>query len=51
MAAVYEQKRDFKKALEYYEDYLKVGHPGTLGYEYAERGIAAAKQELFMEGR
>ena len=51
MAAVYEQKRDFKKALEYYEDYLKVGHPGTLGYEYAERGIAAAKQELLMEGR
>lgn len=51
IAAVYEQKRDFKKALEYYEDYLKVGHPGTLGYEYAERGIAAAKQELFMEGR
>lgn len=51
LAAVYEQKRDFKKALECFEDYLKVGRPGTLGYQFAERGIATAKQELFMEGR
>lgn len=51
LAAVYEQKRDFKKALECFENYLKVGRPGTLGYQFAERGIATAKQELFMEGR
>ena len=51
LAAVYEQKRDFKKALECFENYLKVGRPGTLGYKFAERGIAVAKQELFMEGK
>ena len=51
MASIYEMRKDWKKALESYESYLKVGRPGTKGYEYAERGIAVAKQELFMEGK
>ena len=40
---------DYKKALEYYEKYLKLGKPGSSGYKFVEESIAYVKQELFME--
>ena len=51
MGSLYEMKGDYKKALECYELYLKVGRPDTAGYGYAEAAAANAKQELFMQGR
>lgn len=38
-----------KKALEYYERYLKLGKPGSSGYKFVEESIKYVKQELFME--
>ena len=51
MASIYEVRKDWKKALECYERYLKVGKPGSAGYDYAVSRTALAKQELFMEGK
>ena len=51
MASLYEEKGDYKKALECYELYLKVGSPGSAGYGYAEAAAVNAKQEIFMQGR
>ena len=51
MGSLYEMKGDYKKALECYELYLKVGRPDSAGYNYAEAAAANAKQELFMQGR
>ena len=45
----YERMKDYMKALEYYERYLKVGKPGSRGYEFVEESIEYCKQELFME--
>ncbi len=45
----YERLKDYKKALEYYESYLKVGKPGTAGYKFVVESINYVKQELFME--
>ena len=45
----YERMKDYMKALEYYERYLKVGKPGSRGYEFVEESIEYVKQELFME--
>ena len=45
----YERLKEYDKALEYYEQYLKLGKPGTKGYRYVEESIAYIKQEKFME--
>ena len=45
----YERLKEYKKALEYYERYLKLGKPGSSGYKFVEESIKYVKQELFME--
>ncbi|MBR4134507.1 MAG: tetratricopeptide repeat protein [Bacteroidales bacterium] len=49
IAYCYEQKKDYKQALEWYEKYLKVARPGSSGYEFAVKSIDYIKGELFME--
>ncbi len=44
----YERLKNYKKALEYYERYMKVGKPGTAGYNFVEESIRYVKQEKFM---
>lgn len=45
----YERLKNYKKALEYYERYIKLGKPGTAGYKFVEESINYVKQEKFME--
>ena len=45
----YERLKNYKKALEYYERYIKLGKPGTAGYKFVEESIEYVKQEKFME--
>lgn len=45
----YERMKEYKKALEYYERYLKIGKPGTQGYKFVEESIEYCRQELFMK--
>lgn len=45
----YERLKNYTKALEYYERYLKLGKPGTEGYKFVELSINYVKQEKFME--
>ena len=45
----YERFKNYTKALEYYERYLKLGKPGTEGYRFVELSINYVKQEKFME--
>ena len=45
----YEKLKNYRKALEYYERYMKVGKPGSSGYRFVEESIKYVKQELFME--
>lgn len=45
----YERLRNYKKALEYYERYIKLGKPGSAGYKFVEESIEYVKQEKFME--
>ena len=45
----YERLKNYKKALEYYERYIKLGKPGTSGYKFVEESINYVKQEKFME--
>lgn len=45
----YERLKEYDKALEYYERYLKLGKPGSKGYKFVEESIAYLKQEKFME--
>lgn len=47
----YEQKKDYKKALEWYNKYLDVGEPDTKAYNSVKERIAAIKQESFMNER
>ena len=49
IAHCYERLKKYDKALEYYERYLKLGKPGTAGYNFVEESIAYIKQEKFME--
>lgn len=49
IAYCYERLKEYDKALEYYERYLKLGKPGSKGYKYVEESIAYIKQEKFME--
>ena len=43
------KKKEYAKALEWYEKYLKVARPGSKGYEFAADNVAYIKSELFME--
>lgn len=45
----YERLKNYSKALEYYERYMKLGKPGTEGYRFVELSINYVKQEKFME--
>ena len=45
----YERLKNYTKALEYYERYMKLGKPGTEGYRFVELSINYIKQEMFME--
>ena len=45
----YQIKKDYKQALEWYEQYLKVARPGSKGYEFVAENVAFIKSELFME--
>ena len=49
IAYCYQVKKDYKKAIEWYEKYLKVVSPGTKGYEFAKENLDYIKGELFME--
>ena len=48
IAYCYEQKKDYRTALEWYEKYLKVARPGSNGYDFAQERVALIKGELFM---
>ena len=45
----YEQLKDYNKAKEYYESYLKVGKEGTQSYQFAKQSLDYIKGKLFME--
>ncbi len=49
IAYCYEQMKDYKTALEWYEKYLKVARPGSRGYDFATQSVKYLKGELFME--
>lgn len=49
IAYCYEQKKDYKHALAWYEKYLAVATPGTKGYVFATESVKYLKGELFME--
>ncbi|MBR6466516.1 MAG: tetratricopeptide repeat protein [Bacteroidales bacterium] len=49
IAYCYQIKKDYKKAIEWYEKYLKVVSPGTKGYIFARDNLDFLKGELFME--
>ena len=48
IAYCYEQKKDWKAALEWYGKYLNLAKPGTKGYEFARERVDYIKGELFM---
>lgn len=50
IAYCYEQKKDYKQALAWYEKYLKVATPESKGYVFAVESVRYLKGELFMEG-
>jgi tetratricopeptide (TPR) repeat protein len=45
----YECKKDYRKALEWYEKYMKVARPGSSGYNFVQKSIEQLRSELFME--
>ena len=45
----YEQKKDYKQAIQFYETYLKLARPGSKGHEFAASSITHLKAKLFME--
>lgn len=48
IAYCFEQKKDYRTALEWYEKYLKVARPGSKGYDFAQERVGYLKGELFM---
>ena len=50
IAYCYEQKKDYKQALAWYEKYLKVATPESKDYVFAVESVRYLKGELFMEG-
>jgi len=49
IAYCYEQKKEYKSALEWYEKYLAVAKPGSSGYKFVLKSVEILKGELFME--
>ena len=49
IAYCYQQKKQYKQAIEWYEKYLKVATPGSRGYEFAADNLKYLRSELFME--
>ena len=49
IAYCYQQKKEYKAALEWYEKYLKVARPGSRGYEFAADNLKYLQAEKFME--
>ena len=49
IAYCYEQLKDYKTALSYYEEYLKNAKPGATNYTFAEESVRFLKAELFMQ--
>ena len=47
----YEQKKDYRNAVEYYERYLEYGKPGSNAYKFVEESLRFIRAELFMEER
>ncbi len=45
----YEQKKDYRRAVEYYERYLRLATPGTRGYRQIEEALRFVRAERFME--
>ena len=45
----YEQKKDYKNAVYYYERYLNEGKPGTRAYQFVEESLRFVRAERFME--
>ena len=45
----YEQKKDYKQAIQWYETYLKLARPGSKGHEFVTSSITHIKAKLFME--
>ncbi len=49
IAYCYQQKKEYKAAIEWYEKYLKVARPGSRGYEFAADNLKYLRAEKFME--
>ena len=49
IAYCYQQKKDYKRAIEWYEKYLQVARPDNKGYDFAMDNLKYLKGELFME--
>jgi tetratricopeptide (TPR) repeat protein len=49
IAYCYQQKKEYKTAIEWYEKYLKVARPGSRGYEFAADNLKYLRAERFME--
>ena len=49
IAYCYQQKKEYKQAIEWYEKYLKVARPGSRGYDFAADNLKYIRAEKFME--
>ena len=49
IAYCYQQKKEYKAAIEWYEKYLKVARPGSRGYEFAADNLKYLQAEKFMQ--
>ena len=49
IAYCHEMLKEYKKAEEYYEKYLKFAKEGTENYNFAKKGLEYVKGQLFME--
>ena len=49
IAYCYQQKKQYKEAIEWYEKYLKVATPGSRGYETVVDNLKYIRAEKFME--
>ena len=48
IAYCYQQKKDYRQAVEWYEKYLKLARPGSPGYDFSKDNMDYLKAELFM---
>lgn len=49
IAYCYEQKKDYKSALKWYERFLELAKPGSNAYNFAKQNADYIRAELFME--